>query len=158
MQLPSLPRPKFAPASRMRYLVTGLEFLDVSKERNAFFFKSWRGPTKILYISSKCLKWLSLVLLLLLLLLLLLKNLTEKNVPPVNTGRYHDRDRKLLSGSANSQIVTSLDLHVWMRAAVVLGGHWNIGSCEQSTFIGRTENMCWKRNGQYFTTSSVVCR
>jgi hypothetical protein len=36
--------------------------------------------------------------------------------------------------------VTFLDLHVWMRMAVVFGGRWNIGSCEQSTFVARTEN------------------
>jgi hypothetical protein len=42
---------------------------------------------------------------------------------------------------ANSRIVTSLDLHVWMRAAIVLVGHWSIGSCEQSTFFWKK----WKQ-------------
>jgi hypothetical protein len=36
----------------------------------------------------------------------------------VNTGRYHDPDRKLLSDCANSRIVTARDLHVSTQAAI----------------------------------------
>ena len=59
-------------SSRMRCRVTGLEFLNVSEERNAFIFKGWEGPTRMLYISSKCLKWLILVLLLFIIIIIII--------------------------------------------------------------------------------------